>query len=349
MQFDIQKMAGPIYTGVWGQCHIQGIAVDQKGGFIYYSFTTKLIKAKLNGEIVGSVDGLIGHLGCIAFNEEDGCVYGSLEYKNDAICRRILERIQVKAELPNAFYIAKFDVSKIDRMDIPAEGSGIMTAVFLKEVLDDFDGTGENAVAHKYGCSGIDGITFAPLPGADQDSKKHLFVAYGVYSDITRNDNNNQVILCYDHTGWDRFAAPLCQDQMHTNGPDAPLHKYFVYTGNTRYGVQNLEYDPYTDSFLMAVYVGKKEAFSNYSLFCVDRSVAATEKKLTGLDEFGSSLTLKYDGWHFPYGATGLYAFGDGNWLICHDKQTEKGQCGYIYPYRWDEINPFTCLIETEE
>ena len=56
-----------VFTEAQGGCHIQGIAVDPKKGYIYYSFTTKLIKAKLDGTIVGSVDGLTGHLGCIAF------------------------------------------------------------------------------------------------------------------------------------------------------------------------------------------------------------------------------------------------------------------------------------------
>ena len=78
-------MKNPIFTGTWGKCHIQGIAVDQKGGYIYYSFTTKLVKATLDGKIIGSLDGLVGHLGCIVFNEDDGRVYGSLEYKNDGI------------------------------------------------------------------------------------------------------------------------------------------------------------------------------------------------------------------------------------------------------------------------
>ena len=71
----------PIFTGTHGNCHIQGIAVDQKKGYIYYSFTTKLIKSTLDGQIVGSVEGLTGHLGCIDFNEADGRVYGSLEYE----------------------------------------------------------------------------------------------------------------------------------------------------------------------------------------------------------------------------------------------------------------------------
>ena len=43
-------MTSPIFTGVWGKNHIQGIAVDKNRGYIYYSFTTKLVKAKMNGE-----------------------------------------------------------------------------------------------------------------------------------------------------------------------------------------------------------------------------------------------------------------------------------------------------------
>lgn len=99
----------PIFTGTWGNCHIQGIAVDKENGFIYYSFTTKLIKVKLSGEIIGTVDGLAGHLGCIAFNKKDGCVYGSLEYKNDIIGKGILNAINSSETFEDAFFIAKFD------------------------------------------------------------------------------------------------------------------------------------------------------------------------------------------------------------------------------------------------
>ena len=67
-----------IFSGYHGANHCQGIAIDEKKGFVYYSFTTKLIKCTLDGKLVGSVDGLIGHLGCIDLNEEDGRVYGSL-------------------------------------------------------------------------------------------------------------------------------------------------------------------------------------------------------------------------------------------------------------------------------
>ena len=70
--------------------HVQGIAVDAKRECLYFSFTTCLVKTDMAGNLIGSVTGLVGHLGCIAFCEADGRVYGSLEYKNDIIGRNIL-------------------------------------------------------------------------------------------------------------------------------------------------------------------------------------------------------------------------------------------------------------------
>ena len=67
-----------IFTGYWGNNHCQGIAVDKKQGYLYVSFTTLLLKLDLQGNLIGFVDGLVGHLGCIALNENDGKFYGSL-------------------------------------------------------------------------------------------------------------------------------------------------------------------------------------------------------------------------------------------------------------------------------
>ena len=348
-------MKSPIFTGFWGKCHIQGIAVDKKNGYIYYSFTTRLVKATLEGDIIGSVEGLVGHLGCIAFNENDGCVYGSLEYKNDAIGKGILNSIGSSESLSDGFYLVRFNASGIDRIGINAENSNIMSAVYLKEVTDDYNGIGYDkngkAVAHKYGCSGIDGVTFAPLPSRNENEGMYLYVAYGIYSDINRNDNNYQILLCYDIAELERFFEKLDQKNMHKKGPAKPYQKYFVYTGNTCYGVQNLEYDSFTKSIFMAVYKGKKTEFPNYSLFAVNTECPFEEKFSEELNEKMKCLTLKkqglYDeksgiyGWDFPYGSTGLYSFGDGNWLVCHEDSTPEGQCGYIYRYKWNETYPF--------
>ena len=133
-----------------------------------------------------------------------------------------------------------------------AEKDGVMKAVYLRDVVSDF-----NFDNHKYGCSGIDGVTFAPDVENGGD-KMLLYVAYGIYSDNERSDNDYQVILKYDTECWDKYAMPLCQNEMHKSGPEKYDEKYFVYTGNTNYGVQNLEYDPYTNTIFAAVYRGKK-------------------------------------------------------------------------------------------
>ncbi|HRE82898.1 MAG TPA: hypothetical protein PLN52_17765, partial [Opitutaceae bacterium] len=84
--------------GTWPTSHVQGVAVDVQGGYIYYSFTTLLAKFDLKGNLVGTIGGFTGHLGDLDFNPSDGRVYGSLEYKAD-----------------QAFYIAVIDVSRLDR------------------------------------------------------------------------------------------------------------------------------------------------------------------------------------------------------------------------------------------
>ena len=348
-------MKQPLYTGAWGNLHLQGIAVDKKQGYIYYSFTTQLIKATLEGQIVGALTGLVGHLGCIAFNEEDGCVYGSLEYKNDSIGKGILRSLNKGSSFADAFYVACFDVARIDRLGIPAEGSDIMRCSYLKEVVHDYNSTGTDVsgktVPHRYGCSGIDGITFGPLPGKSQEEGMYLYIAYGIYSDLTRKDNDHQILLCFDPADVKQYAESLDQGHMHTQGPAAPLHKFFVYTGNTTYGVQNLEYDPHTNAFFMAVYTGKKPGFPNYSLFAADASAAPEYRKLQGLEEQGEILILlpaglhdeatELYGWHFPHGSTGLCSLGNGSWLIAEAKVSTAGQCGYIFQYIWDGKKPF--------
>ena len=303
--------------------HVQGIATDKERKYMYYSFTTCLVKTDMDGNIIGTVNGLAGHLGCIAYNYEDGRVYGSLEYKHDIIGSGILKRVGNEIDITDGFYVAVFDVEKINRMNMDAETDGIMVAVHLKEVLEDY-----NTEGHRYGCSGIDGITFAPVPG-NCEGKKYLYVAYGIYSDTQKNDNDYQVILRYDIDGWSKFAKSLNQKNMHRQGPRKPESKYFVYTGNTSYGIQNLEYDEATKCMFMAVYRGKKEHFPNFPMYSVDMKKEAKIESLINLNETGEVLQLaslgqKDDptgicGIDFLYGATGMISLGDGNFYFSRD------------------------------
>ncbi len=341
------KIPKTIDTGKWSGGHIQGIAVDTARKYIYYSYTTVLVKADLEGNVIGTVEGLLGHLGCIDFNDDDGRVYGSLELKHDSIGQGIMQNTGKQIAEEDAFYIAIFDVDKIDRVGMSAEADGIMTAVYLGEVVDDYNATDKCGKLHRYGCSGVDGTAFGPRHGEPKDSPTMLYIAYGIYSEVDRDDNDYQVLLCFDWRRFGEYERPLAQGKPHHSGPLADA-RYFIYTGNTNWGIQNLEYDSHSGDWLFSAYTGKKPAFPNYNMFVIDGSKAAYEGELRGRDgERGMILSLKksgaYDeasgvwGLKFKKGQTGIFAFGDGTFYIAHEGRTpepEKLHTGIIKLYR---------------
>ena len=331
-----------IYSGVWDAGHVQGIAVDTGREHMYFSFTTMLVKTDLEGNVIGTVTGLLGHLGCLAFNDGDGRLYGSLEYKNDVIGKGILNREKSDKTLDDGFYVAIFDVEKITGEGMNAERDGIMTTVFLPTVLADYKAKVTMASGavheHRFGCSGIDGITFGPAFGR-KGGKRFLTVAYGIYGDTTRTDNDCQVLLQYGASKLRRYETSLSQDNMHRNGPARPAGTYFVRTGNTSWGVQNLEYDAGENLWFMAVYPGKKKGFANFGLFAIDGSKAPVKRRIAGTDYVRKARVLTLCergmrdprhpaicGWHFKYGTTGLCSLGGGLFYISHNGRTPEGQ-----------------------
>lgn len=289
--------------GTWPTSHVQGIAVDLQGGYIYYSFTTVLAKYDFSGKLVGTLVGWAGHLGDLDFNPRDGCVYGSLEYKRD-----------------QAFYIAVIDVSRLNQLGVDAAKTEIFRTVYLPEVVKDytadlngdgvFDGDTGKTPDHRYGCSGIDGVSFGPEFG-HTDGAHLLTVAYGIYANTARTDNDHQVLLQYDITDWARYARPLTEAAPHHSGPAAVHGKYFVRTGNTTYGVQNLAYDEAQQRWFLGVYKGIKPSFPNYLLFAVEARTAPVLGDLVGVPgpdgkgtEQGRLLALADDGLNDP--ATGI-------------------------------------------
>ncbi|MBR5137927.1 MAG: hypothetical protein IKV12_00085 [Alistipes sp.] len=334
--------SGPFKAG-----HIQGIAVDTEQKYMYYSYTTMLIKTDMQGKIVGTVTGLLGHLGDLDFNDEDGRLYGSLEYKNDAIGQGILRMEKSNRQLDNAFYIAIFDVEKITRVGMDAEKDGIMTTVYLPTVLEDYlaevsvDGKTHK---HRLGCSGIDGVAFGPKFGK-ADGKQYLTVGYGIYSETDRTDNDYQVLLQYDVTKWSKYERALSQDDMHQQGPAKPTGEYFVKTGNTTYGVQNLDYDPSTHSWMMAVYKGKKTSYPNYTFFAADGTVRPVKKALDGVPYIGKAKVValkaagkqqgEIRGWDWGVGSTGMCSLGAGYFYLSNNYKIEAGQGSTIRLYRF--------------
>lgn len=338
--YDMNTFPRRIHSGYWPEGHVQGIAVDEAGGYVYFSFTTILLKTDLAGNPVGSVCNIVGHLGCITFDPDRRRVYGSLELKHDAIGQGIVSRTGKTLAEEDAFYCVSFDGDRIDRMGMDAEvtdgeGRSVMTALWLPDVVRDYAECDEvSGALHRYGCSGIDGTAYGPVFGAAADSPKKIMICYGIYSDVSRKDNDHQVILQYDPAAVDAWGKPLTQAAPHHSGVPCEA-KYFFCTGNTTYGVQNLEYDPFTRTYIVAVYPGCKETFVNDPLFFIDATLSPVEGELIGRGgESGLLLSPAYPtpavrqpfgGCTFPLGQTGVHAFGDGRYAYSiHLKRQEE-------------------------
>jgi hypothetical protein len=320
--------------GTWSSGHVQGIAVDVKGGFIYYSFTDLLAKVDFSGKVIGTLVGWKGHLGDLDFNPADGQVYGSLEYGQD-----------------EAFYIAVIDVKQLDRIGVEAGKTEMFRTVYLPEVARDF-------AARRYGCSGIDGVAFGPEFGHVAGAY-YLTVAYGIYGDPAREDNDHQVLLQYDISGWSQYARPLNEAEPHRSGPGSSQGSYFVRTGNTTYGVQNLSYDGSLQRWFMGVYQGKKKSFPNYLLFAVDARAKPMMGDLVGVSgaegkgaEQGLLLELADDGlkdastgvrgWN-QKADVGFQPVGHGLFYLSANSGTKGAQTSDLTLMRWtgDANAPF--------
>jgi hypothetical protein len=341
-----------LYGGAWSAGHVQGIAVDPTKGFVYLSFTTLLVKTDLEGNVVGTVSGFTGHLGDLDFNPEDGRVYGSLEYKAQ-----------------NTFYIAVIDADAVDRIGIQAQNSPVVQTVYLDEVVEDytadldgngvFDGDTADTRDHRYGSSGIDGVSFGPKFG-DTGGEQLLTVAYGVYENLGRTDNDHQVLLQYDISDWGSYERPLVEGVPHTSGPPDTSGKYFVRTGNTRFGVQNLAYDDFLQRWFMGVYAGAKPGFPNYGLYAVDAATDPVESALVGTGDRGLLIPLAEDGLLDPgtgvrgwnqKADVGIEALGDGLFYLVRNGTTDGQQTATLTLHRWtgDVAKPFVPITRESD
>ncbi len=327
-----------LQTGPWSAGHVQGIAVDRQRGHVYYSFTRLLAKYDFNGRLLATLSGWHGHFGDLDFNPHDDRLYGSLEY-GDA----------------HAFYVAMIDTARMDRIGMDISEAGVMSTVLLPEVGRDF------AAGHRYGCSGIDGVGFGPAFG-HSDGPHLLTVAYGIHGDNSRSDNDHQVLLQYDIQHWKTLARPLDEADLHHSGDDTPRGKYFVHTGNTTYGVQNLAYDPHGQRWLLGVYKGRKPGFPNYTMFAVDAHAQPMTGDLAGVRaqeatgwEQGLLLPLAdaglrdastgIRGWH-QKADVGLQPLGDGLFYLATDLREHNQHAARLDLVRWtgDDHAPFAPL-----
>lgn len=297
----------PEVIKVYGERHhVQGIAFDKECNLLYSSFTSSFLKSGPDGELLGSITGINGHLGAMTFDPSSRKAYASLEMKDDAIGRNISSALGMSGYTreQSRFYIAEIDVDKVNAPDTPFEDAVILHEV--KEAGMDYAAELELngvKVEHRYGCSGIDGVAVAPAFGKKKGHKdeRYLYVGYGIYGDTTRTDNDYNILLCYS------------LDNLET-----PLHKYFIRTGNTTYGIQNMTYDDYSDRLYLAVYKGKKQENPNYSMFAVEMSQEPFLGKLEGVTYHeGEAEQVNFcEGWHFKWGSMGLCSLGNAYFYI---------------------------------
>ena len=155
-------------------------------------------------------------------------------------------------------------------------------------------------------------------------------VFFFVYADSDREDNDYQVILQYETEGLWEMGKIHSQSNMHRVGPD-PVNQFFLYTGNTTYGIQNFEYDAYTGDYIVTVYRGHKPQVPNFGMFVIDGSVSPKEEELKGCNgECGKVLTLKKIGeevngisgitqfvnGNVEFGTMGVYSLGNGDFYV---------------------------------
>lgn len=357
-----------------GKNHVQGIEYDAAAGKMYFSFTTSFVVTDLHGKVIGSIDRIQGHLGDMTFDAEERKVYASLECKDDEVGASL----SAFAKGNSKFYVAVIDVDKVTETGMDSEDNEAFKVAYIHEATKDYNSVVSHCgkeLRHAYGCSGIDGVAIAPKAGRS-GGKNFLYVAYGIYSDTARTDNDYQVLLRYDMRRLASKAVKVKFGSFYSEGLRRPAEKYFVFTGNTAYGVQNLAYDSSSGKMLMAVYRGQKSGFANFSHFAFDIAVRPKKDYLQGVDyensrhaviassgepvqeesfrrdgaEGGSvSLTLRpVPGFSFKYGSTGMCPIGDGLvYLSQNGRNPDNGKeyCRAVL-YRWD---PFSLdFIETE-
>ena len=329
--------------GDWDVKHCQGIAVDAERSHIYYSYTSILVKCDLDGNILGTVSGFKGHLGDLALGD-DGYLYCSYYPTGRA-----------------GFYIVMFNTRKINKENISWKNTDVARSVFLQAVMDDyrydvngngrFDG-GNTGADHRFGCTGIDGLAFGPSFKKEGKGKKLLTAAYIIPANEKRSDNDYQVLVQYDtEDWWDTYgkATPGEGEAAHKSGPEKGSGKFFLYTGNTYYGVQTMTYFDELNIWILSTYKMAKSSFAPYCMFAIDGDIKPERRQLKGQKAGVEGNVLSFYqagehdekrdiyGWRQSFGTKGMAYAGSGLFYVVYPYKTWFGtQTAVAYLHIWD-------------
>lgn len=285
----VEKVLGEkinnVNTDKYGRCggrsHMQGACVDSDFKYMYFSYTDVLAKVEIaTGELVASVVGFDGHIGCLDFY--DGYVYASLPTGTKS-------------------YIAVFDPDQLTSVGMnikTMKNANAVRGILLDEptrrerdAVDPnlFIGQSGDAYGHYLGNTSNDGVTIGKWPGGT-DNELYLITTTGTLKrqGAPRYDNMYTVVYFYklsdiwktEGNTWtrpfsnERALAPEIED-----GEALSTAKImYVFHGNMNYSIQNIEYEWDTGD-LSAYCYESIDGFSE-SMFVIDGSVEPTYKTL---------------------------------------------------------------------
>lgn len=348
---------GSLETGGVGTIsHVQGVATNLFGDVFYYSFTDRLVVQKSDGEIIGSVVGIQGHMGDLAFNPEDGRVYVSYSYSSST--SGLGEGTALRKQ-KNA-YVLIFDVEKIDRMNMSPDG--IVTCVYVGEKIQELANTpgydygtkyDDLKIGGKYGVvNSIGNLAIGPAFG-ENDGKTYVTCvlsqpanavcsAAGVYA-YDREDNDYFVIVQFDPSNWGSYEVPYSEMEK-ASGPKDFDRMYFYYAGQHDYGVQVMTYDAYQNMYVLTTYslinstLEGATQFPNYSVYYLDAVQVKTGTLIGNGEDSGNIITEKYGkkdeatgikGWLVWYDV-GFISLGDGYYYRAENYTDGSAACRLV-------------------
>jgi hypothetical protein len=146
----------------------------------------------------------------------------------------------------------------------------------------------------------------------------------------------------------------LNEADLHHSGPSTLQGKYFVRTGNTSYGVQNLSYDDSLQRWFMGVYPGKKKSFPNYLLFAIDARMQPQTTDLGGhllqlADDGLKDASTGVRGWN-QKADVGFQPVGHGLFYISVNSGAKGAQTSDLTLMRWTkDVNEPFVPVKAEE
>ena len=296
--------------------HLQGLTVDDELKYMYLSTGDYIIKLDIStGCVVGSITNFGKNAG---MTEDMGAHLGCLDYYDGWVyCGMIAANPSAK------LFVLSVDASKIDRIGIDAmELTEGVNAILLKDHIEDYraqvtekftnwSGLGHFTMTeeegHRFGCGGVDAITFGTYPG-DESGKMYIIAGYSTFKSVNnpRQDNTYTVLRFYPlDEVWDsdrhqpkgeqniRYTQSRIESVEYGENEALAAEKtLFLYTGNIDWGSQNLEFEEDSKDIVAYCY-GPTDFWVDNSepprvMFVIDGSIAPTEKVL----ELGQNNTL---------------------------------------------------------